>query len=304
MARLLLIVVVLFTGWIGWQVAGQQRKRAERVAAAREAALGARAEEEALKALRKATAGRRRRVVNRGPEVPEWIERLQARHLATPTPAPARDSAADAARVRRYGPYTYLEAVAAQNDRQLARWPARTTPLRVWVQDNPGLPGWTPEHRSVARGALTTWDAAELPFRIVPTDDSSAADVFVLWARHFSPETQRIGETSRVTDEHGWIVASIITLALEEPGSSPRPLDVYTVQNAARHELGHVIGLDHSPVQDDIMAAFAGRQDRLSERDVNTARLLYALSPGPYPGTVSRDALPSVRPPRAVTRRP
>lgn len=290
MTRLLLLVVVLFTGWIGWQVAGQQRRRAERAAGARQAALGTKAEEEALKALRKATGGGGRRPTH-GPAVPEWIERLQARHLATPNAAPARDQAAESARVRRYGPYTYLEAVAAQNDRLLARWPARTEPLRVWVQGNPGLPGWTPGHRSVARGALTTWDAAALPFRIVATDDSTTADVFVLWTRHFPSGTQRIGETSRITDEHGWIVASVVTLALEEPGDGSRALDVYTVQNAARHELGHVIGLDHSSAPDDIMAAFAGRQDRLSERDVNTARLLYALSPGPYPGPVSDTAL-------------
>jgi len=299
MSRILFLVVFVFAGWVGWQALGQQRKRAAREAAADRAQLGEQAEEEALRALRKATGSRRGRVATSGPAVPEWIERLQARHLATPNPAPARDSATEAARVRRYGPYTYLEAVAAQNERLLARWPARTEPLRVWVQGNPGLPGWTPGHRSVARGALTTWDAAELPFRIVATDDSSQADVFVLWTRRFLAGTQRIGETSRITDEHGWIVASVVTLALEEPGS-PAPaaqaLDVYTVQNAARHELGHVIGLDHSPAQDDIMAAYAGRQDRLSERDVNTARLLYALSPGIYPGTVSRDAFRPVRP--------
>ena len=70
------------------------------------------------------------------------------------------------------------------------------------------------------------------------------------------------------------------------PASTNHVLDVYTIQNAARHERGHVIGLDHSPDKDDIMAAYAGRQDRLSERDVNSARLLYALSPGRYPGPV------------------
>lgn len=304
MSRLLLLVVVLFTGWIGWQVVGQQRRRAERAAVARQAERGAQAEEKALEALRKATgSGGHGRRMTHGPVVPEWVERLQARNLATPNAAPARDGTAEAARVRRYGPYTYLEAVAAQNEAQLARWPARTEPLRVWVQANPGLPGWTPGHRSVARGALRTWDAAALPFRIVATDDSTAADVFVLWTRQFPSGTQRIGETSRVTDEHGWIVASVVTLALEEPGAAGRSLDVYTVQNAARHEFGHVIGLDHSSAEDDIMAAFAGRQDRLSERDVNTARLLYALSPGRYPGTVSDSARPRRRPPPPSRRR-
>lgn len=302
MTRLLFALVLAFAAWIGWQAVGTQRRRAEHAAAmaaiTRQAGADAAAESAAYQALQRATGGGRGVRRMNPVDVPEWVRRIQARRLATPNAAPARDGAADSARIARYAQYTYLDWVAGQNDHKLARWPARTEPLRVWVQGNPGLSGWTPEHRSVARGALGTWDQAALPFHIVATDDSTLADVFVLWSRHFAGSTQRIGETNRITDEHGWIVAATVTLALEEPASTTlqgigsgsgtsKALDVYTIQNAARHELGHVIGLDHSPDKDDIMAAFAGRQDRLSERDVNSARLLYALSPGWYAGPVS-----------------
>jgi Matrixin len=300
MGRVLFALVLAFFGWIAWHATGTVRRthareaaRAERARTLRDDSL---AEDEALHALRRASGSSVARSYAGNAVVPDWVHRLQARRARTPNAAPVRDYAADEDRVRRYGPYTYLESVAALNDGDLSRWPARSEPLRFWVQGNPGVAGWTAEHRSVARGALRTWDAAELPFRIIVTDDSTEADVFVLWSRRFGGAGGRIGETSRITDEHGWIVAATVTIALED--GRGQPLDVYTVQNAARHEIGHVIGLDHSPVADDIMAAYAGRQDRLSERDINTARLLYALSPGRYPGVISPAAAQPARRPR------
>ena len=291
MGRLLFALVLAFVGWIAFQATAVSRRTHARRAAhaelARRASEDSVAEAEALRALRKATGTNGLSRVARGhATTPEWVQLLQAKRLTTPQPAPERDGAADASRIRRYAQYTYLDHVAGQNDHKLARWPARSEPLRVWVQGNPGLTGWTSQHRSVARGALRTWDEAQLPFRIVAVDDSTTADVFFLWTSSFSSVTQRIGETNRVTDEHGWIVTAVVTLAITEPGSSTKALDVYTIQNAARHEIGHVIGLDHSPDKNDIMAAYAGEQPRLSERDVNSARLLYALSPGWYAGPV------------------
>jgi predicted Zn-dependent protease len=45
------------------------------------------------------------------------------------------------------------------------------------------------------------------------------------------------------------------------------------------HEVGHLLGLDHSPDSTDLMYPVARVRD-LSARDIQSARVLYRLSPG------------------------
>ena len=76
-----------------------------------------------------------------------------------------------------------------------------------------------------------------------------------------------------MTGGAGWIAFAHVRLSTS--------YDIYTVQNAARHEAGHVLGLDHSPEMQDIMAAETeGRQYQLTDRDRATAVALYHLPPG------------------------
>jgi predicted Zn-dependent protease len=71
----------------------------------------------------------------------------------------------------------------------------------------------------------------------------------------------------------GWIVFAHVQLSTS--------YDIYTVQNAARHEAGHALGLGHSPVMEDIMAAETeGRRYQLTPRDRATVTALYHLPPG------------------------
>jgi predicted Zn-dependent protease len=68
----------------------------------------------------------------------------------------------------------------------------------------------------------------------------------------------------------------VIIATLDPRGQPLGPDDVRVV---ALHEIGHLIGLDHSPDSTDLMFAKTVVRD-LSERDIRTALLLYDLAPG------------------------
>jgi hypothetical protein len=174
---------------------------------------------------------------------------------------------------------TYLPEIVAAQDSVLYRWPARgaSNPLRVWVQSAaPRVPGWSARLVQPARDAVLAWDAAGLPVRLALSPDSAGADVRVTWERALEPP--RIGVARTSTDAGGWIVAATLRLAVHGPDG--RPLSESTVRAAALHEVGHLLGLNHTADTTAIMAARATGRDRLAPADLATATLLYRLAPG------------------------
>jgi predicted Zn-dependent protease len=69
----------------------------------------------------------------------------------------------------------------------------------------------------------------------------------------------------------------VITLATFDPKG--RPMEAGDVGVVATHEVGHLLGLDHSKDSTDMMFPTAKVRD-LSDRDVRTVLLLYQLTPG------------------------
>jgi predicted Zn-dependent protease len=166
---------------------------------------------------------------------------------------------------------TYLSAVLAE-DNTVTRWRDTSEPIRVWVQPLSSEAGFSPELIAPTRRAFTAWNEVGLGVSFALVDDSTQADVHVTWSARMS-KARQIGTTFRMTGGRGWIAFAHVQLCTS--------YDIYTVQNAARHEAGHVLGLGHSPNVEDIMAAETeGRQYRLTDADRATVLALYRLPPG------------------------
>jgi Matrixin len=178
-------------------------------------------------------------------------------------------------RIRSSGTSTYLGEMLEGGDSTLRRWENRTTaPIHVWFAPTHAA-NFQPPFIDAIRAAFGLWTSAGVPVRFDFDGDSTNAEVTVKWRIQF--EIERTGQTDVTWDENGHIQSATITLATFDPKG--RPMDAADIRIVATHEVGHLLGLDHSKDSTDIMFPTAKVRD-LSDRDVRTVMLLYQLTPG------------------------
>ena len=179
-------------------------------------------------------------------------------------------------RIRASAGSTYLNDILTQNaDSILHRWDGRvSTPVRVFFPPTT-VANFQPSFLDAVRSAFQRWQEV-VPVRFNLDADSSSAEVRVQWRIQF--EGERSGQTDVQWDEDGRLTGGVVTLATFDAKGQPFAPD--DVRVLALHEIGHLIGLDHSPDPGDIMYA-QPKVRELSPRDVRTAALLYDLAPGP-----------------------
>ena len=97
----------------------------------------------------------------------------------------------------------------------------------------------------------------------------------VTFVHHFDEPIS--GRTKWARDDDWWIIDADIVLAVHH--NSGRTLDDDAMKAMALHEIGHLLGLDHTEDLTSIMAPRVRVRD-LSVADRATARLLYTLPPG------------------------
>jgi hypothetical protein len=170
---------------------------------------------------------------------------------------------------------TYLsEIIAASGDSMLHRWDDRVTrPVRVHF-GRARAANYQPAFLEVIRSAFREWEDA-VPVRFDTFADSANAEVHIVWKVQF--EKDRTGQTDLSWNNDGHVQGGVITLATFDPEGQPMGME--EIRIVALHEIGHLIGLDHSSDSGDVMFPVASAR-RLSRRDVETARLLYRLAPG------------------------
>jgi hypothetical protein len=191
-------------------------------------------------------------------------------------PAPVRDLAEIQRRLASGESGTYIREILLQRDDNIARWPDRQLePLRIWIQPTSTLPDFRASYPVRAREAFERWMHTGVPVSYTFVVDSSSAEVPVTWVDRFDmPIT---GRTRWTHDQNWWIVGSSIQVALHhQSGSALDPEAIYAI---TLHEIGHVLGLDHTMDERSIMAARV-RVSQLSDVDEHTAQLVYSLPPG------------------------
>jgi hypothetical protein len=171
---------------------------------------------------------------------------------------------------------TYIGEILTDRDSALARWPDRiNNPLTVWVQSADSIADWNPAFVGQVKDAFQTWSATGVPVGFQFVNDSAAADVHVTWLDHF--EEQISGKTMWARDENWWIVDANIVIALHH--NHGEALDPSAIRAIALHEVGHLLGLDHTADTTNIMTPRVRVRD-LSAADRATMKLLYSLPPG------------------------
>lgn len=191
-------------------------------------------------------------------------------------PPPRRDLAEIQRRLADGEAGTYIREIFLQRGDNNARWPDRQfEPLRVWIQPSSPLPDFHASYPVRAREAFERWMRAGVPVAYTFVRDSTSCDIPVVWVDRF--EMPISGRTRWTRDQHWWIVGSSIEVALHH--QSGTPLDPVAIYAITLHEVGHVLGLDHTQDERSIMAARV-RVAELSDLDEHTAQLVYSIPPG------------------------
>jgi len=179
-------------------------------------------------------------------------------------------------RLRAEAARTFLGAMLLDTDSMLRRWPDErlARPLRVAIVRPGQVQGFVEDFVGNVVWAMSRWNAS-MPVQMQSSSDSASADIVIRWITQL--DSNRTGRTDLTWDSRGHVRYAVVHLATHTPEGVL--LDNRQMTALALHELGHAVGLGHSPSADDALFPVTRATD-LTDRDRRSVYVLYDLPPG------------------------
>lgn len=165
------------------------------------------------------------------------------------------------------------------------RWHDKTRTIRIYVKPGDKLPDWNARYLELLREAFAEWQVVlddRLTFEFLPKKKN--ADVLIAWQKKATPQrgqkgAELMGYNTREVLDNRHLIRSDIDLALHD--MQDRPISEAVLKSIMLHEIGHMLGLEHSNNPNDLMyvsvdAELLKEALIISERDQATLRKLYA----------------------------
>ena len=179
---------------------------------------------------------------------------------------------------------TYLSESLKQN--RLMRW--TFMPLKVYIAPMQfySKQGEDYKYRAMVKKALETWQKAsdgKISFQIVGTLLES--NVNIEWKR---VDRKALGYCTFQYDPNNRLYSAEVQIGLTEGLVHAQYMDEDEVYHTILHEIGHALGLGHSPYKTDIMYTPHQKGIKtLSQNDKLTLKWLYALPQGATPSEIA-----------------